>query len=55
MIRSVPNRAIRWPVKKLGAYIASTWAETMSAAFAVLKPQPTTARGDEVMTRFISA
>ena len=51
----VPKRAIRWPVMKEGAYIAITWAETTSAALPVVKPQPTTAKGVDVMIRFISA
>ncbi len=34
--------------------MASTWAETMSAALPLVKPQPTTARGVEVITRFMS-
>lgn len=39
-IFSVPNRVIRWPVKKDGANIASTCADTISAAFEVVNPQP---------------
>ena len=31
--RSTPKRAMMWPVTKLGAYIASTWADTTSAAW----------------------
>ena len=53
--RSTPKRAMIWPVKKLGAYIASTWAVTIWAASSLAKPQPTTASGVEVITRFISA
>ena len=53
--RSAPKRAIRWPVKKEGANIATTWPETTSAACGVVKPQPTMASGVEVITRFISA
>ena len=55
MMRDTPKRAMRWPVKKDGANIAMTWAATMSAAVPVENPQPTTARGVEVITRFISA
>ncbi len=54
-IRMAPKRAIRCPVTKEGAYIAITWAETMSAALPVENPQPTTAKGVEVIIRFISA
>ena len=55
MTRSAPKRAIRLPVKNDGANMASTCQETTSAALAVEKPQPTTASGVEVITRFISA
>ena len=55
MTRSEPKRAIRLPVKNDGANMASTCQETTSAALAVEKPQPTTASGVEVITRFISA
>ena len=54
-IFSTPKRAIRWPVKNEGIYIASTCAVTTSAALPASKPQPTTASGVEVITRFISA
>ena len=53
--RSTPSRAMMCPVMNEGAYIANTWAVTTSAASPVSKPQPTTARGEEVITRFISA
>ncbi len=42
-IFGAPKRAIRWPVKKDGTYMASTCAVTTSAASEVWKPQPTTA------------
>ena len=53
-IRCTPKRAMRWPVTNDGAYIARTWAETMSLALSLVKPQPMTASGVEVITRLIS-
>ena len=50
-----PNRTIRWPVKKDGINIAKTCIETMSAALFSVKPQPTTASGVDVITKFIKA
>ena len=50
-----PNRTIRWPVKKDGINIAKTCMETMSAALFSVKPQPTTASGVDVITKFIKA
>ena len=53
--RSTPKRAIMWPVKNDGAYIARTWPITTFAASSFMYPQPTTASGDEVITKFIKA
>jgi hypothetical protein len=44
-----------WPVMKLGAYMARTWAVTTSAASPVSNPQPTTAKGDESMPLVVFA
>ena len=52
---STPKRAIRCPVKNDGTYIARTCEVTTSAAVFWLNPQPTTANGVDVITRFISA
>ena len=55
VMRSSPKRAISPPVKKLGAYIASTCHWMPSAASVTEWPQPTMASGAEVMTMFIMA
>ena len=50
-----PNLTIRWPVKNDGINIAKTCIETISAALFAVKPQPTTASGVDVITKFIRA
>ena len=54
-MRSTPKRTISAPVKKLGAYIASTCHWMPSVASVTEWPQPTMASGAEVITRFIMA
>ena len=54
-MRSTPKRAISAPVKKLGAYIASTCHWMPSVASVTEWPQPTMASGAEVITMFIMA
>ena len=55
VMRSTPKRAISVPVKKLGAYIASTCHWMPSVASVTEWPQPTMASGAEVITMFIMA
>ena len=55
MIRKTPKRTISIPVKKLGAYIASTCHWMPSAASPTEWPQSTMASGADVIIRFISA
>ncbi len=51
---SLPQRAIRRPVTKLGANMASTCHCTPRAASPTLKPQPTMAMGVAVIRNAIS-
>ena len=53
--RGTPKRRISEPVKKLGAYIASTCHWMPSVASVTEWPQSNIASGAEVIIRFISA
>jgi hypothetical protein len=54
MTGNVPNRRIKWPVKKPGANMPITCHSSTSAASAKGKPQTCIASGVAAISRFIT-